>query len=126
MDKRQAHLVDASGTEMIVDTLPSGVEDFRPRGGSGTRMKGGPQDVVQDSRYTELEKHQMRAYFEVLSDKMRPYDQVVIFGPAQAASDFNRYLKDRATDISSKVVAVEKADSMTMNQVTAWVRDFFN
>lgn len=126
MDKRQAHLVDASESEMRMETLESGVEDFRPHGGSGTRFKGGPQDVVQDSRFTEREKHQMRNYFKTLSDKIKSYDQVVLFGPAQAATDFNHYLQDREASLSARVKEVKTADSMTLNQVKAWVRDYFN
>ena len=123
MDKREAHLVDASGPEMQMTSLSSEVEDFRPKGGSGTRMKGGPQDVVQDSRYLEREKHQMRSYFERLTTAMQPFDRIVLFGPAQAAEDFKRFLDERARDQATKVSDVKRADSMTPNQVKAWVRE---
>lgn len=81
--------------------------------------------MVQDSHYLEREKHQMRTYFETLATEARKFDHIVLFGPARAAEDFKNYLDDRARDLSSKIASVEKADSMTLNQVKAWARDYF-
>jgi hypothetical protein len=50
LDKEKAHIVTIENKKETIETILSEVENFRIHGGSGTRLKGGPQDVVQDSR----------------------------------------------------------------------------
>ena len=53
IDKNEAKIISLkNGTQQIV-TIPSNIEDYHVTGGSGTRLKGGPQDVVQDRKYLE-------------------------------------------------------------------------
>ena len=67
LDKEKAHIVTITGESEKFETLRSEIEVFRPKGGSGTKSaKWGPQDVVQDSKYLEREKHQHKSYFKNL------------------------------------------------------------
>ena len=94
-------------------------------GGSGTRLKGGPQDVVQDSKFLERERHQIKTYFNTITSKIKDADALVIFGPAETGEKFSKFLHEHYNELSTKLKGVRKADSMTNNQVKAWVRDFF-
>ncbi|GAA4275462.1 hypothetical protein [Aquimarina mytili] len=125
MDKEKAHIITVKedGEDMI--TIISNIEDFRIHGGSGTRLKGGPQDVVQDSKYLEREKNQFRVYFAEVASYLKEADKVAIFGPAETGEKFNKELKEKYRDVSAKVEGVFKADSMTENQTKALVRDYF-
>ena len=125
LDKDKAIIVKLYNGETSVITILSNIEHFRPRGGSGTRLKGGPQDVVQDSKYLEREKHQLKAYFKNLATEINESDAIVLFGPAEAGENFFKELTANYKDLSSKVKDVAKADSMTKNQVIAWVKAFF-
>lgn len=127
LDKRQAKIVSlqADGTEDL-QTLASEVEEFNPIGGSGSRTKGGPQDVVQDSKFTEREKHQLQRFFKQLAQKVKATDRLVLFGPGQTAQQLAQTLRDDFPGLAEGLQAVEKADSMTDNQVKAWVRDYFD
>jgi hypothetical protein len=125
MDKRTAKIVSIDQGGEFVSTIDSGVDEFHPKGGSGTSMKGGPQDVVQDSRYTEREKHQMKAFFNEVMGSLPECDSLVVFGPAQTGQRFMDELSSKHKALSSKAAGVEKADSMTDNQAIAWVRDYF-
>ncbi len=125
MDKEKAHIIDVKNDGEEMTTILSNIENFRIHGGSGTRFKGGPQDVVQDSKYLEREKHQYRAYFTEIVSHLKGVDKVVIFGPAEAGEKLNRELRENHQNIFNKVEGVFKADSMTDNQTKALVRDFF-
>jgi hypothetical protein len=105
--------------------VTSDVEHYNIGGGSGTRFKGGPQDVVQDSKYLEREKHQLKRYFESIVPKIIDADALVIFGPAGTNDQLSKELHENHKDLSSKIKGVEKVDSMTKNQVKALIRDFF-
>ena len=125
MDKEKAHVVRIKEDGEKIETLFSELEFFRPKGGSGTRFKGGPQDVVQDSKYLEREKHQLRSYFQKLASAITDADAIALFGPADTAEKFCKALEENYQSTASKVRTVAKADSMTDNQVKALVRDFF-
>ncbi|MEE4001683.1 hypothetical protein V1T75_15160 [Tenacibaculum sp. FZY0031] len=126
LDKEKALVVTIeNGTENI-KTIPSNIETFRIHGGSGTRLKGGPQDVVQDSKYLEREKHQTKRYFNELAEEVNSADSLAIFGPAETFEKFKKELEDSHKELNARVKKVQRVDSMTDNQVKALVRDFFN
>jgi stalled ribosome rescue protein Dom34 len=126
LDKEKAYIISLKNEETIVGTIQSEIETFNIGGGSGTRFKGGPQDVVQDSKYLEREKHQLKSYFKEIASQLKNANAIVIFGPAKTNKKFYKELEKNYKDISIKVKAVKKADSMTNNQVKALVKDFFD
>jgi len=125
LDKEKAHIVTIDNKNEKFETIQSNIEHYHIHGGSGTPSKGGPQDVVQDSRYLEREKHQFKTYFKNIIDKLNDSSSIVIFGPAQTNERFAKTLRKNYNALAIKIKAVKKADSMTDNQVKAWVRDFF-
>lgn len=125
LDKKKALIVNLEDTKESLITVKSNVEDFHISGGSGSRMKGGPQDVVQDSKYLERKKHQLQNYFKELASHLNESDEIVLFGPAGTNEKFNKELKKKYKAIGDKVSLVKKADSMTSNQVVALVKKYF-
>ena len=125
MDKEKAHIITSNKDGEHITTLVSNIENYRIHGGSGTRLKGGPQDVVQDSKYLEREKHQFKAYFKEIISHIQEVDKLAIFGPAEAGEKFEKELNENYKDIHKKLEGVFKADSMTENQTKALVRNYF-
>lgn len=125
VDKDKAYIVTVENKTEELVTINSNIEHFHIGGGSGTKAKGGPQDVVQDSKYLEREKHQVKAYFKELVTQIDDADVIVVFGPAEMNMRFKKELEEHYKELNSKVKAVKKVDSMTNNQVKALVRDFF-
>ncbi|GAA0731394.1 hypothetical protein [Aquimarina litoralis] len=126
MDKEKAFIINPNKNEKEMITIPSQIETYRIHGGSGTRVKGGPQDVVQDSKYLEREKHQFKAYFKEIASHVKDVDKLVVFGPAEAGEKFKKELGYYYKDLHDKLEGVFKTDSMTANQTKALVRDYFN
>ena len=125
LDKEKAHIVTIENGNEVMDTLFSTVENYHIHGGSGTRLKGGPQDVVQDSKYLEREKHQLKNYFKKIAEKISDADAIAIFGPSDTNLKLKQTLSVNYKQIAKKIKAVEKADSMTNNQLKALVKKFF-
>ena len=125
LDKEKAIIVTLHNGDISVNTLLSNVEHFHVSGGSGTRLKGGPQDVIQDSKYLEREKLQLKTYFKNLATEIKDVDALVLFGPAEIKDKFNKELNASYKDLSAKVKDVVTADSMTKRQVKAWVKAFY-
>jgi len=125
LDKEKAHIITIENGTETLNIVNSNIEHFHPHGGSGTRLKGGPQDVVQDSKYLKREKHQLKQYFRDIASQIKDTNALVIFGPAGTNEKFSKELYENYNSLSAKIKGVKKADSMTDNQVKAWVRDFF-
>jgi len=125
IDKEKAHIVTLENETETLKTIMSEVEVFHPKGGSGSRFKGGPQDVVQDSKYLEREKHQLKVYFKNLAAIIKHADAIAIFGPADTYKKFHKELQDHYKTLHIKVRGVQNADSMTTNQTKALIRGFF-
>ena len=126
IDKKVAKIVSIENGIEHLEILNSEVENFHIGGGSGTKFKGGPQDVVQDSRYLEREKHQLKLFFKEITAKIKTADQIVIFGPAETNEKFRKELKERTQIEASKIRDVIKTDKITDNQLKALVRDYYN
>lgn len=126
LDKEKAFIVRLEAGKESTQYILSNIETFKIHGGSGTRLKGGPQDVVQDSKYLEREKHQFRNYFKEIISFIKDADTLALFGPAGTNDRFYKELSQHHPSIHRKVIAVKKEDSMTENQMKALVRDFYN
>jgi stalled ribosome rescue protein Dom34 len=125
VDKREAKIVSIEGDREHLVTVVSGIEEFHAKGGSRSRVKWGPQDVVQDSKYLEREKHQLASFFKEIIDQIAGADAIVIFGPAQTGGSLNKEITENHPRLKNKIAAVKKADTMTDNQLVAWVRDYY-
>lgn len=125
LDKEKAHLFTLhQGKESFI-TIQSDVEFYHPRGGSRSKSKWGPQDVVQDSKYTEREKHQLKSFFGDIAKAIKAPRSIAIFGPGTTYSQFFKWLEENHRNLAQKVGPVQKTDSMTDNQFKALVRDVF-
>lgn len=126
MDKEKAHVVRLLEDQEEFETIYSDLDFFKPSGGSRTKSaKWGPQDVVQDSKYLEKEKHQLKKYFNNLADAINDADAIALFGPADTNEKFRKELISNRKTLASKLKTVTKTDSMTENQIKALVKDYF-
>jgi hypothetical protein len=126
LDSKKAIIVSITPNEETVDTINSEVEFFNKTGSGGSRVKSGvTQDVIHESKYLEKEKHQFKNYFKNLADSISNSDELMLFGPANTSEKFKKELKEHYKSLFGKLKAVEKADSMTENQIKAYVIDFF-
>ena len=81
IDKEKAHVVSLENNKENLITLQSEIENYHPAGGSGskgTKNRWGPQDVVQDSKYLEREKHQLKNYFKKIAETISDADAIAI------------------------------------------------
>ena len=125
LDTNEAIIVEIINGKESFFRIPSNIEHFRVTGGSGTRLKGGPQDVVQDSKFLERKKHQTKRYFKKIINRVKDTDVLMLFGPADTNEILKKEIEIFHKELAKKVVLVKKADSMTLNQTRALVRDSF-
>jgi stalled ribosome rescue protein Dom34 len=71
------------------------------------------------------EQHQQAEYYKELGERIRQYEEVVLFGPTNAKNELANSLKQNHRFETIKI-SVEPADKMTDNQVRAFVRTYFS
>ncbi len=125
IDTEKAILVTLSeGQENVIEmdsAIDSGVHHAR-EGDKGTFM--GTRHLNHERTFDERKNNQIDKFIKEVSLQIKNSDELYIFGPAEMKLRLKQNVESDSV-LSSKLRAVETTDSMTMNQVTAKVRDFF-
>ena len=127
MDHTKAHFIDLSKGIVVVETVYSNKEsEIRYKGESGHGT------LLGNNRSTNNENHEhnrandiMLEYYHVLSDRVKNYDDILLFGPTGAKDElYNKLSTDKR--FVTKNIRVEPADKLTENQMVAQVKEYFN
>lgn len=113
MDHSVAHLFELNGDSTENKTILAQV---------------GEQDEALSSRDETLmqnkEQNELSGFFRRLSDVIINYDEVLLFGPTNAKTEFVNQLKDNH-HFDRVIIEVKPADKMTENQQQAFVKEHF-
>lgn len=115
MDHSIAHLMELKNHNIISSTIES-----QPI------IQGEEQNLKRDESLLHNKEHnQISNYFKKLSDVIKGYDEVILFGPTDAKNELLNYLK---TDHHFEKIKIEikSADKMTENQQHAFVKEYYN
>ena len=124
LDFRAANIITLQGKNARYNTIDSGIDASRPRGGSRPKMKYGPVDTVSEKHFSERRKHNEKAYYENLITAVKDADELFVFGPAEAKDGLLKAIKV-SKNFKPAFKGIETADSMTENQKIAKVRAFY-
>lgn len=125
LDTSKAVLVTLEGSDSNVKTLESGIEtQERIEGESNQSGRFGNQ-FVEDERSKEKRIREMENKFlERVLKAVASSDQLLVFGPAHMKTRFEKIFEEESGP-KPNLRAVEPADSMTDNQIAAYVREFY-
>tara|TARA_R110002051_G_scaffold48308_2_gene95280 strand:- start:29541 stop:29951 length:411 start_codon:yes stop_codon:yes gene_type:complete len=126
LDSKHAHIISLIGDKETELTINSEIDFFNRTGTGGSRSKwGGNQDITHEKNYLEKENTQFKSYFKHIAETIIDSDEILLFGPADVNEKFKKDLAQHYKSLFGKLKAVKKADSMTQNQIKAYVKDFF-
>jgi len=126
LDKNKALIVTLDKDKESLKSIKSNIELFHEQGNLGKNIRRNPLNVIKESTILEREKQQLKAYFKDIVPNIDDTDALVIFGPAETGEKFSKELQEHYKNLSTKIKGVKRADSMTNNQIKAWVRNFFS
>jgi hypothetical protein len=66
-----------------------------------------------------------RRFFAEVAKALGAAEEILVFGPSTAKSEFLHYVQDHASGLSGKITGVETADHPTDAQIVAHVRSHF-
>ena len=124
LDAKCAYIISSEEPQSI-QTITSNA-DFRERVEGEGRPVGrfGDQFVNHERQHERKIEQQLDDYVERIVESLDGADSIVVFGPSTAKVRLRKaILEDH--NLKDKLLAVETADSMTENQMKAWVREFY-
>lgn len=124
LDYRAANIITLKGKGAIYNTIESGIDPSKARGGSKPKKAYGPVDTVSEKHFLERRKHEEKGYFDNLMAAVKDADELYLFGPAEAKNGLLKAIKGN-NNFKPAFKGIETSDSMTENQKIAKVRAFF-
>lgn len=127
LDHTQAHFIDLSKGPAIVETTYSDKESqvrFGGETGSATRL-GNNRSTNNEHHQHNREQAHMKEYYNLLTDRLKNYDDIFLFGSTTAKDELYNKLKEDK-HFADKTINVRPADHLTENQMVAEVKKFFN
>ena len=114
MDHSNAHLMEFT---------PAGMEDNLIDSNFTHEEKSNSFNKSEHLMHNK-EQHQQAEFYKKISDSIKNYDSVILFGPTEAKAElFNTLKEDHHFDKIK--IEVQQADKMTENQQHAFVKDYF-
>ena len=84
----------------------------------------GKKHITQEKKFEERKKHQTTEFLKNVLETSKNSVELFVFGPSNLKTQLKDFiLKDKL--LAGKLKAVEKADSMTLEQIIAHVKAFF-
>ena len=119
IDSNRAFMVMLTGKRVATNWISSDVDHFHYHEGWGSSTPDRFQAVPSEKKLIEKRKHQLDHYFKRIQDQLKDVSSILIFGPAETKNSLSKMLREK---IDTAVITVETTDSMTENQMVAYVK----
>ena len=125
IDTKKAKIVTLEGDQKSLKIVDSDI-DTRERVAGESKHFGrfGDQYHDQEKAKAQKMKSQTKDFFKAILHEISDFESIVIFGPANMKHELEKEIKNDHM-LSAKLIGVETADSMTDNQTSAWVSNYF-
>lgn len=125
IDTKKAVIVSLAENNHSVKTILSSIEGReRIPGEARLFTRFGFQYLDSGKKKKNRLANEKREYLKNVMAEVKDCTETVLFGPAGMKTGLEKLIKKNAL-LAHKLKSVETADSMTENQVVAWVRKYF-
>jgi stalled ribosome rescue protein Dom34 len=114
MDHSVAHLMEFTNDAIVKTTIESAFTH-----GEKEHSLSKSENLMHNK-----EQHQLSGYYKQISNILKDYQEVILFGPTTAKNELLNLLKADHHFEKTKI-EVEQADKMTENQLHAFVKKYF-
>lgn len=123
IDFDKAYIIELDKNKEGIKKIDSNIEHFHLHGGSRSKMAYGPQDNVSESKLLARNQQQQKSFYKTVINQINAKANIVVFGPAEAKVNLKKAILN-VQAFKDKNIPVEACDSMTENQMKAWVRNY--
>ncbi|MCF8429617.1 MAG: hypothetical protein K9G64_05745 [Bacteroidia bacterium] len=114
MDHSTANLIEFKTEPMEIKTIDS----------KFTNQEKEDANDLSEKLMHNKEQHEQADFYKKISEVIRKYDQVLLFGPTDAKKELFNILKENHL-FSDIKIEVKNTDKMTTNQQIAFVKNYF-
>lgn len=86
----------------------------------------GSHQSDSETKFDNRKKEQMEYYLAAVIKHIKNSDYLYIFGPGKTKLKLEQKIRDEKSLDKIKLKAVETTDKMTLNEIVAQVKDFYN
>lgn len=125
IDTKKAVIVFLEENNHTVRIINSGIEGrVRITGEVKWFTRFANQYLNFEKKKENRRSNEILNYLKKVTNEIKSVDELVLFGPAAMKTELEKTIRNNTTH-SPVIRAVETADSMTENQVVAWVKDYY-
>lgn len=125
IDTKKAVIVHLKKDEHIVRVIHSGIEKrIRIPGEVKWFTRFANQYLNFEKKKENRRSNEILNYLKKVTNEIKSADELVLFGPAALKTELEKTIRNNTLH-SPVIMSVETADSMTENQMVAWVKDYY-
>jgi len=127
IDTSKAIIVTFTDGKEHITEIESDIENriyHEKEGDKGAIM--GSHHLNNERTFDERKEHQFDHFLKDVLSHIKESDELYVFGPSETKIKLKQKIDDGKTIPDNKLKSVETADSMTLNQVVAKVKKFYN
>lgn len=127
IDHKAAFIIKVSGDQSpIIEKIESGIQNHADSPvDERTSIRNAHSTFNSHDKMQQHQLHELNMFYANLIKKLREVDYVYLFGPGEVKHGLNRAITKEGSNFPCKVVGIEAADKMTVNQLQEKVRKFF-
>ena len=129
IDTKKAIIVTLDGhKEEKITEIDSDVENsvYHNKEGDKGTFSSGTRQSDSETKFDNRKKEELNYFLKAVMDYVKESDYLYIFGPAETKTKLEQKIRDEKSLGKINLKAVETTDSMTLNQIVAQVKDFYN
>jgi len=127
LDQQKAYIISIIGdTYPVIEKIRSGVESrIRIPGESKVFSRFGHTIIDDQEKKQKRQKLQRHRYFNKIMELIQDADYIYLFGPSDARYELENEISNNYLQ-KGKLVAVKRADRMTLEQMVHITLNFFD
>ena len=128
IDSKKAIIVTLDGKkEERITEIDSEVENtvyHNKEGNKGTFS--GSHHSDSETKFDNRKKEELNYYLKSVMSNIKGSDYLYIFGPGETKTNLEQKIRDEKWLGKTNLKAVETSDNITVNEIVAQVKDFYN
>lgn len=125
IDTTRAVIISLENESHNVKTVYSDIEGrVRIPGESKEFTRMGDQFISMETRKENRVHEQKNHYLKDVLHELTDTEELVVFGPAEMKTELKHEI-EKDHKLAAKLKSVETTDSMTDNQMVAWVKKYY-
>ncbi|MBL4560840.1 MAG: hypothetical protein COC06_04250 [Bacteroidales bacterium] len=125
LDTEKAYIITVEDNGTTVDKIESEIESrIRFKGETKAYSRMGNQFINPATKITHKRRHQLKHYFESITDRLADAEEIYLFGPAEIKVHLAKHISKEPM-LKDRIRKVESEDHISENQMVACVKKVF-